>query len=92
MLNLFIGDMYNRCTLQLSHFTLKPLIQGHPQNTKVPHVADFKSVSLFYEIYKSHGGLTANIPFTNHKNKYFIVQMVAYTIIHVNSEQDQSVI
>ena len=24
------------------------------------------------------------IPFTNHKNKYFIVQMVAYTIVHVN--------
>ena len=44
------------------------------------------------EIYKSHGGLTKNIPFTNHKNKYFIVQMVAYTIVHVNSEQGQSVI
>ena len=46
----------------------------------------------FTEIYKSLGGLTENVPFTNHKNIYFIVQMVACTIVHVNSEQDQSVI
>ena len=34
----------------------------------------------------------SNVPFTNHGNKYFIVQMVEYTIIHVKSEQGQSVI
>ena len=49
-------------------------------------------LKCFTEIYKSHGGLIENVPFTNHKNKYFIVQMVAYTIAHVNSEQGQSVI
>ena len=31
--------------------------------------------------------------FTNHKNKYFTVQVVAnYTMGHVSSEQDKSVI
>ena len=42
--------------------------------------------------YKSHDWLTENVPFTNHKNKYFIVQMVAYTMVHVASEQGKSVI
>ena len=45
--NLFIGDMYNRYTLQLCrHLTLKLLIQGHPQSAKVRHVEDFKSVYI----------------------------------------------
>ena len=44
------------------------------------------------EFYKSLDTLTENFPFTNHKNKYFIVQMVAYTMVHVTSEQDKSVI
>ena len=38
--------MYNRyiCPLQpCTHFTLKLLIQGHPQSAKVTHIADFKS-------------------------------------------------
>ena len=30
--------------------------------------------------------------FTNHKHKYFTVQMVAYTMVHVSSEQGKSVI
>ena len=34
--------MYMSCTT-CRHLTLKLLIQGHLQNTKVPHVADFKS-------------------------------------------------
>ena len=46
----------------------------------------------FTEFYKSHGGLTENVPFTNHKNKKIKSQMVAYTTVHVNSEQGQSVI
>ena len=49
-------------------------------------------MKCFTEIYKSHGGLTENVPFTNHKNKHFIVQMVANTIVHMNSKQDQNVI
>ena len=44
----------------------------------------------FTEFYKAHGGLTENVPFANHKNKYFIVQMVEYTIVHVKSEQGES--
>ena len=39
--------MYNRhtCPLQpCTHFTLKLLIQGHPQSTEVTHIADFKCV------------------------------------------------
>ena len=46
----------------------------------------------FTEFYDSHGGLTEIVSFTNNKNKYFIVQMVAYTIVYVNNEQGQSVI
>ena len=45
MLNLFIGDMYNRCTCPLQpcrHLTLKLFIQGHPWSAKVLHIADFK--------------------------------------------------
>ena len=42
--------------------------------------------------YKSHDRLTENGPFRNHKSKYFIVQMVAYTMVHVSSEQGKSVI
>ena len=42
----------------------------------------------FTEINKSHGGLTENVPFTNR----FIAQMLAYTMIDVNSEKGQSVI
>ena len=53
---------------------------------------DFSLHKTFHRIYKSHGGLTENVPFTNHKNKHFIVQMVAYTMVDVNSEQGQSVI
>ena len=37
--------MYNRYTCPLQpcrHLALKLLIQGHPQNAKVFHVADFK--------------------------------------------------
>ena len=48
-LNLFIGDIYNRYTCPLQpcrHLTLKLLILGHPQNAKVPHVADFKSAYI----------------------------------------------
>ena len=40
----------------------------------------------FTEFYKSHDNLTENVPFTNHKNKYFIVQMVHYIMVHVSSE------
>ena len=49
-------------------------------------------VKCFREIYISYGGLTETVPFKNNKNKYFIVQMVTYTIVHVNSEQGQGVI
>ena len=42
--------------------------------------------------YKSHDRLTENVPFTNHKNKYFTVQVIAYTMVHVISEQGKSVI
>ena len=28
----------------------------------------------------------------NHKNKYFVVQIVAYTMVHLSSEQGKSVI
>ena len=48
-LNLFIGDMYNKCTCPLQpcrHLTLKVISQGHPQNAKVPHVANFKSAYI----------------------------------------------
>ena len=41
--------MYNRYTCPLQpckHLTLKLLIQGHPWNTKVRHVADFKSAYI----------------------------------------------
>ena len=31
----------------------------------------------FHRIVQSNDRLTENVPFTNHKNKYFIVQMVA---------------
>ena len=47
--NLFIGDMYNRYTCPLQpgrHLTLKLLIQGHPQNAKVPEVVDLKSACI----------------------------------------------
>ena len=44
----------------------------------------------FTEFYKSHDRLTENVPFTNHK--YFIVQMVAYIMVHVSSEQGKGVI
>ena len=27
----------------------------------------------------------ANVPFTDHKNKYCIVQIIAYTVVHVSS-------
>ena len=30
--------------------------------------------------------------FTNHKYKYFAIQMVAYTMVHVSSGQGKSVI
>ena len=44
--NLFIGDMYNRYTLQpCRHLTLLLLIQGHTRSAKVPHI-DFKSVYI----------------------------------------------
>ena len=49
MLNLRIGDMYNRYKYPLQpcrHLTLKLLIQGHPRSAKVPHVADFKSAYI----------------------------------------------
>ena len=46
----------------------------------------------FTEFYKFHDRLTENVPFTNHKNKYFIVQLVAYTMVQVSSEQGKSVI
>ena len=46
----------------------------------------------FTKFYKSHDRLTENVPFTNHKNKYFTGQMVAYTMVHVSSEQGKSVI
>ena len=49
-------------------------------------------MKCFTEFYKSHDRLTENVPFTNHKNKYFIVQMVAYTTVHVSSEQGKSVV
>ena len=41
--------MYNRYTCPLQpcrRLTLKLLIQGHPRNAKVTHIADFKSVYL----------------------------------------------
>ena len=53
---------------------------------------DFGLDKCFIEFYKSHARLTKNIPFTNHKNKYFIVQIVAYTMVHVSIEQGKSVI
>ena len=49
MLNVFIGDMYNRyiCPLQpCRHLTLKLLIQGHPQSVKVTHIAAFKTTYI----------------------------------------------
>ena len=46
----------------------------------------------FTEFYNSHGGLTEIVPFTNNKNKYFIVQMVANRMVDVNSKQGKSVI
>ena len=46
----------------------------------------------FTEFYKSNDRLTENVTFTNHKNKYFVVQMGAYTMVHVSSEQGKSVI
>ena len=52
---------------------------------------DLVCTKQFPDIYKSHGGLTENVPFTNHK-KYFIAQMIAYTVIDMKSEQGQSVI
>ena len=48
-LNLFIGDMDNRYTCPLQpcrYFTLKLLIQGHPQSAKVTHLVDFKSTYI----------------------------------------------
>ena len=41
--------MYNRYTCLLQayrHLTWKLLIQGHPRNAKVTHIADFKSVYI----------------------------------------------
>ena len=52
-LDLFIGDMYNRCTCPLqpcTHLTLKLLIQGHPRSAKVTHIADFKSAYISFII------------------------------------------
>ena len=47
MLNLFIGDLYNRYPLQpCTHLTLKLLIQGHPRSAGVTHIADFKSAYI----------------------------------------------
>ena len=46
----------------------------------------------YTEFCDSHGGLTEIVPFTTNKNKYFKVQMVAYTMVDVNSEQGQGVI
>ena len=40
----------------------------------------------FTEFYKSHDRLTENVHFTNLRNKYFIVEMVAYTMVHLSSE------
>ena len=40
--------MYNRYTCPLqpcTHFSLKLLIQGHPQSAKVTHIVDFISAS-----------------------------------------------
>ena len=62
------------------------------QKIIIPMILVCTSEMFKREIYISHGGLTENVPFTNHKNRYFIVQMVAYTIVNVNSEQGQSVI
>ena len=48
-LNVFIGDMYNRYIGPLRpcrHLTLKLLIQGHPLNGKLTHIADFKSAYI----------------------------------------------
>ena len=48
-LNLFIGDMYNRCTCPVQpcrHLTLELLIQGHLWSAKVPHVTDFRSAYI----------------------------------------------
>ena len=41
--------MYNRYTCPLQpcrHLTLKLLIQGHPRDAKVTHIADFKSAYI----------------------------------------------
>ena len=48
MLNLLIGDIYiTEIPLQpCRHLTLKLLIQGHPQSSKLTHVADFKSAYI----------------------------------------------
>ena len=46
----------------------------------------------FTEFYKSNDRLTENVPSTNHKSKYYVVQMVVYTMVHVSSEPDKSVI
>ena len=46
----------------------------------------------FTEFHNANDRLSENVLCTNHKNKYFIVQMVAYTMVHVNSEQGKSVI
>ena len=39
----------------------------------------------FPEFRKYHDRLTKNVPFANHKNKYFIVQMLDSTTVHVSS-------
>ena len=48
-----IRDKYNRYTCPLRpcrYFTLKFLIQGHPQSAKVPHIVDFKSANISFII------------------------------------------
>ena len=46
---------------------------------------------MFHRILQSNDRLTENVPFRIHKNKYFIVHMVAYTMVHLSSEQGKSV-
>ena len=49
MLNLFIGDMYNRYTCPLQPcrlLTLKLLIQSQTRSAEVTHIADFKSAYI----------------------------------------------
>ena len=47
---------------------------------------DFGLHKTFHNISRLPWWLTEIVPFTNNKNKYFIAQMVAYTMVDVNSE------